>query len=154
MSRVGLVGAEPALSDHPTYEISAYTVFPTGYRRAVDAPKRDAWRVTVTDAGDGWAIRWRARCMNYRGAWEFEPPLEARNADFLKRCRFNEHAALLRARRAVDDLIVDGQTFTEYVDTFWAVHREEARAVLRRRRRGLFGRERPLREESFSAPTA
>jgi len=140
MSRTQAVGDVEQLS-HPTYRIAAYTVYPTGYDRAADAPKREQWRVTVADAGDGWAIRWRARCMNYRGGWEFEPPSDARTADFLRRCRFNEHAALLRARRNVDDLIVDGFTFSEYAARFWEGHRENARAVLRKRRRRLWSRQ-------------
>jgi len=154
MSRAGLAEAAPEPGSYPSYEISAYTVYPTGYQQAVDAPMREAWCVTVTDAGDGWAIRWRARCMNYRGGWEFEPPPEARTGDFLRRCRFNEHAALLRARRAVDDLIVDGLTFAEYVDRFWEGHREKARAVLRKRRRRLFGPRPPQAVEELDTVAA
>lgn len=125
----------PAPSGYPSYQVASYTVYPTDYQAAGDVPNRDQWCVTVADAGDGWAIRWRSRCMNYRGSWEFEPPVEVRTADFLKRCRFSEHAALLRARREIDDLIVDGLTFAEYVARFRAEQRDQARAVLRKRRR-------------------
>lgn len=129
----------PETDTYPSYQVASYTVYPTGFHHAADAPKRDQWCVTVADAGDGWAIRWRSRCMNYRGQWEYEPPPGARTGEFLKRCRFSEQAALLRAQREIDDVIVDGLTFTEYVERFVAEHRRRARAVLRKQRRRLHG---------------
>ena len=68
--------------------------------------------------------------MNYKGLWEFEPPPEVRTPEFLKRCRFNENAALFRARNNVDDLIADGMTFAEYVEQFRAGHRNRARVLV------------------------
>lgn len=120
-------GAEES---HATYEISAYVVYPAGFHDVPGAPERHKWQITVADAGDGWAIRWRARCMSYKGLWEFEPPPEARIPEFLKRCRFNEHAALFRARQAVDELIVDGMTFSEYVADYRRHHRNTARVLV------------------------
>ena len=98
----------------PTSQVAAYTVYPTGYElvRAQDKPR---WCLTVADAGDGWAIRRGARCLNYANQWEHEPPRELRDAGFLQRCRYNQHAALLRARRLIDQLDVDGILFSELV---------------------------------------
>jgi len=119
----------------PSYQVSAYTVFPAGYRSVPEVPDREAWCLAVTDAGDGWAVRWRARCLDYRGLWQFEPPAEVRTAEFLRRCRFSEQAALQRARREVDDLVVDGRTFAEHVATFRAEQRTLAREVLQAHKR-------------------
>lgn len=112
--------------DGPTYRSTRYTVFPSGWDRISDDQRRD-WRVTVEDAGDGWAVRWRSRCLNYRYEWEFEPRAGSRTDDFLKRCRFSERAAINRAKRAVDELVIDGMTFEEFV----AHVREEAAARAR-----------------------
>jgi hypothetical protein len=77
--------------------------------------------------------------MNYRGDWEHESPAAVRTGEFLGRCRFSEPAALLRARREIDDVIVDGLTFEECVDRFLAHHRRRARAVLQKQRLRLPG---------------
>lgn len=112
--------------DGPSYAVTRYTAYPTGYTDVAD-PRR-YWCLTVEDAGDGWAVRWRSRCLNYRGEWEFEPPVRSRTSDFLCRCRFAERAALLRAQQSVDDLVVDAMTYTEFV-----VHiREQAATEARR----------------------
>jgi hypothetical protein len=107
----------------PTYLVSAYTVRPTNYAKTTH-PDRERWCLTVTDAGDGWVIRRRNMCLNFRNEWEFEPPRHVRDAGFLNRCRFNEQAALLRARRVVDRLRVRGQTFAEFQEEL----RQEAAA--------------------------
>lgn len=135
----GAAALAPETGTYPSYQVASYTVYPTAYHSASDAPRRDQWCVTVADAGDGWAIRWRSRCMNYRGEWEYEPPAAVRTGEFLKRCRFSEQAALLRARREIDDVIVDGLTFAEYIDRHRAQHRRRARAVLRTQRLRLPG---------------
>lgn len=127
---------QPTESDRPTYRISGYTVYPSGYDR-VAAPERENWRITVVDADDGWSIRWRSRCLNYRGAWEFEPPRRSRTPDFVARCRYSEHAALHRARAAVDRLTVDGMTFDEFVDRVRAESARKARAELAKGRLSL-----------------
>lgn len=119
----------------PRYQISAYTVFPAGYQAVPDVPDREAWCLTVADAGDGWAVRWRSRCIDYRGSWLFEPPTESRTAEFLHRTRFSEQAALRRARREIDELVVDGLTFAEHVAAFRAGQRALAREVLHARKR-------------------
>jgi len=67
------------------------------------------------------------------GAWLFEPPAEARTAEFLRSCRFSEQAALLRARREVDDVVVEGLTFAEHVAVFRSGQRALAREVLEAR---------------------
>jgi hypothetical protein len=102
-----------------TYRIAAYTVYPTGFTE-VTHPDRRNWCLTVANAGDGWSIQWRTRCLNYLGEWEFEPPAGARSADFLRRCRYNEHAALHRARIAVDRHLVRGMTFEDFVNQIHA----------------------------------
>jgi hypothetical protein len=111
------------------YRVRSYTVYPTGFDRVADI-RKDSYCLTVVDAGDGWAIRWRSRCMDYRGRLDFEPPRDARTPVFLKQFRFNEHAALHRARLAIDDLVVDGMTFDEFVEHVQAEARTRALAVL------------------------
>lgn len=141
MNVVGPDGDFAQQGDTPRCQVSAYTVFPTGYQAVPDVPDRDAWCLTVADAGDGWAVRWRSRCLDYRGSWQFEPPTDSRTAEFLRQCRFSEQAALQRARREIDDVVVDGLTFAEHVAAFRAGQRALAREVLharnRRHRRGL-----------------
>lgn len=123
----------PDRGEVASYQVSAYTVFPAGYRGALEVPEREAWCLTVADAGDGWAVRWRSRCLNYRGSWLFEPPAEARTEEFLRSCRFSEQAALLRARREIDDVVVEGVTFAEHVAAFRSGQRALAREVLEAR---------------------
>lgn len=122
--------------DRASFRVSAYTVYPTGYNR-VAAPAREHWRITVVNADDGWSIRWRSRCLNYRNLWEFEPPRRSRTPDFVARCRFTEHAALRRARIAVDQLTIDGMTFDDFVDRTLADAAARARAELKKGRRSL-----------------
>lgn len=93
--------------------ITSYTVRPTGFSDVVHRAKHK-WCVTVDDAGDGWAIRRGRMCLNFRNEWEFEPPRGSRDAAFLRRCRFNEHAALMRCRRVIDHLDHEGLTFAEF----------------------------------------
>lgn len=100
-------------SSSPTYSISAYVVRPSNYDKVVHRD-RDRWCLTVADAGDGWAIRKRNMCLNFGNGWELEPPPALRDAAFLQRCRFNEHAALLRARRLIDTLTVRDETFDDF----------------------------------------
>lgn len=119
-----------------SYRVSGYTVYPSGYDR-VAAPQRENWRIMVVDADDGWSIRWRSRCLNYRGLWDYEPPRQSRTPEFLARCRFTEHAALQRARLAVDRLTVDGMTFDEFVEHVRAEATKKARAELTKKRRTL-----------------
>lgn len=134
-------GSDPSDLDsaedaRPTYRVSAYTIYPSGYDRvAVDA--RESWRITVIDTGDGWSVRWRSRCLNFRGTWEFEPPRASRTPAFLTRCRFSEHAAVQRARSAVDDLVVDGMTYDEFVEQVREEAMAKAQAELRKERRSL-----------------
>lgn len=106
----------------PTYRVSSYTVYPSGFDR-ISHPHRGRWCVTVADAGDGWAIRRGNMNLNIQREWEFEPPADVRDDAFLRRCRFNEHAALLRARRVIDKLTVHGITYEEFVQQ---VHEETA----------------------------
>lgn len=115
--------------DSTTYRPTRYTIHPAGWTRVADDRRRD-WRITVEDAGDGWAVRWRSRCLNYRYEWEFEPRSRSRTDDFLKRCRFSERAALNRARRAVDELVVDGMTFAEFIIHVQDEAAAKARAAL------------------------
>ena len=98
----------------PTYRVSSYTVFPSGYDQ-VDDPDRSRWCLTVADAGDGWVIRRQHDCLTISHTWKREQPLELRDAEFRRTCLYNEHAALLRARRVVDRLEVGGVTFEEFV---------------------------------------
>jgi hypothetical protein len=119
-----------------SYRVSGYTIYPSGYDR-VAAPARENWRIMVVDADDGWSIRWKSRCLNYRGVWEFEPPRQSRTPDFLARCRFTEHAALHRARTAVDRLTVDGMTYDEFVDWVRADAMRKARVELKKKKRSL-----------------
>lgn len=97
----------------PTYHVSSYTVYPTGYDQ-VDRPGKERWTVSVEDAGNGWAIRRDGRCLSIALQWERERPPELCDSHFLRRCRYNEHAAVLRARRVVDRLEVLGLTFDEF----------------------------------------
>lgn len=120
----------------PTYRVSAYTVYPSGYDR-VAVEEREDWRITVVDTGDGWSIRWRTRCLNIRHTWEYEPPRRSQTADFLRRCRFSEHAALQRARAVADSLQVDGMTYDEFVDHVREVSAAKAHAELQKERRSL-----------------
>lgn len=99
--------------DGPTYAIAGYIVRPTRYRDLVH-PDKHNWCVRVEDAGDGWAIRRGNMCLNFRNEWEHEPPPAARDEAFLRRSRFNEHAALLRARRVIDDLEFQNMTFAQF----------------------------------------
>jgi hypothetical protein len=98
----------------PTYRISTYTVFPSGYD-AVDDPDRSRWCLTVADADGGWVIRRDEDCLSIFNQWVPEAPPGARDAEFHRTCLYNEHAALLRARRVVDNLEVGGLTFEEFV---------------------------------------
>lgn len=115
--------------DGPTYRSTRFTVYPAGWDRIADDQRRDC-RVTVEDAGDGWAVRWRNRCLNYRYDWEFEPRAGSRTDDFLNRCRFSQRAALNRAKRAVDELVIDGMTFEEFVTHVQSKAAAKARAAL------------------------
>jgi hypothetical protein len=108
----------PPAPPTPTYRVSTYTVFPSGYDK-VDDPSRSRWCLTVADAGDGWVIRRGDECLNFFNQWERELPPELRDAEFRRLCLYNEHAALLRARRVIDSLDVGGFTFEEFV---WQVH--------------------------------
>lgn len=120
----------------PTYRVSAYTVYPSGYDRVAVA-ERENWRITVIDTGDGWSIRWRTRCLNIRHTWEFEPPRRSQAPDFLRRCRFSEHAALQRARAVIDNLLVDGMNYDDFVEHVRKESAAKAAAELRKERRSL-----------------
>jgi hypothetical protein len=111
----------------PTYAVASYVVRPTGYDDLVH-PDKHHWCVRVEDAGDGWAIRRDQACLNFRNEWEHEPPPESRDQAFLRRCRYNEHAALLRTRRVIDRLEFNGLTFAEFVTQVRAALAEELRA--------------------------
>jgi hypothetical protein len=124
---VSLQGAED--SDTAAYRTTRYTVYPSGFSQVSD-PERRHWLVRVEDAGDGWAIRWRSRCLNYRNVWEFEPSPKSRTDEFLQRCRFSERAALLRAKKAVDELQVDGMTYQEFIHQVRAGAASKARIAL------------------------
>jgi hypothetical protein len=113
----------------PTYRVAAYTVYPSGYDR-VAHPDRVNWCLTVANAGDGWGIRWRLKCLNFHGRWEYEPPPQARPADFTHRCRFSERAALYRARQVVDTMEVQGLSYDEFVAQVRATAHEQARDFL------------------------
>jgi hypothetical protein len=118
----------------PWYRPTCYTVYPSGFDR-VAVPERGRWLIHVVDAGEGWAVRWRGKCLNYRRYWEFEPPPKGRSADFLNRCRFSERGALHRARQVVDDLVVDGRTYDEFVTHVREREAAKARAALEAERR-------------------
>jgi len=107
--------AEQAAPDvpTPTYRVSSYTVYPSGYD-GVDSAGKERWTLSVEDAGNGWAIRRDGKCLSIALQWEHERPPELCDGQFLRRCRYNEHAALLRARRVVDRLEVLGLTFDEF----------------------------------------
>ena len=113
-----------AEEEGPTYVISAYVVHPTGYHDVVH-PEKHNWCVRVEDAGDGWAIRRGKMCLNFRNEWEYDPPAGSRDEAFLRRCRFNAHAALLRARRVIDQLEFQQLTFAEFVSQVHAALLEE-----------------------------
>ena len=119
-----------------TYRITGYTVYPRGYDR-VSVPERERWLVTVSDTGDGWAVRRRTLCLNYRRVWEFEPPARGRSQDFLHRCRFSEQGALNRARQVIDEMVVDGHTYDEFVEQVQHDAAVKARAVLEDERRAM-----------------
>lgn len=110
--------------DGPTYAVAAYVVRPTGYRDLVHRDKHN-WCVKVEDAGDGWAIRRGKMCLNFRNEWEYEPPAESRDEAFLRRCRYNEHAALLRSRRVIDELEFHSMTFAQFTAHVHATLLEE-----------------------------
>lgn len=97
----------------PIYRVASYTVYPSGFDE-VEGTDRERWCLTVVDAGNGWAIRRGNRCLNVALQWEQERAPALCDSQFLRRCRYNEHAALLRARRIVDRLEVGGMTFDEY----------------------------------------
>lgn len=122
----------------PTYAIASYVVRPTNFEN-VHHPDKGNWCLVVADAGDGWAIRRQHLCLNYRNDWEFDPPPEARDDAFLARCRYNEFAALLRAKRVVDELAFEGLTFSAFEAQVKAEVDEQARAYLdlKRERTGL-----------------
>lgn len=40
------------------------------------------------DGPDRWAVRWKDRCLNRDGMWEWEPIPSSRDGAFLLRCRF------------------------------------------------------------------
>jgi len=113
----------------PWYRATCYTVYPSGFDR-VAVRERSRWLIHVVDAGEGWAVRWRGRCLNYRRDWEFEPPPKGRSAEFLNRCRFSERGALHRARQVVDDLMVDDRTYDEFVTHVREQEATKARAAL------------------------
>jgi hypothetical protein len=117
--------ADAAEEDGPSYRTSRYTVYPTGYSR-VSVSQRRSWRVFVEDDGDGWAVRWRNQCLTYNLTWEFEPSPKARTPEFLHRTRFSERSALMRAKHAVDRLLVNGTTYDTFVQN---VHDEAAAAA-------------------------
>lgn len=97
----------------PTYQVASYTVYPSGFHELEGAAK-EQWCLSVVDAGNGWAIRRGDMCLNIALQWEQERAVELCDGQFLRRCRYNEHAALLRARRVVDRLELGGMTFDEY----------------------------------------
>jgi len=80
----------------------------------VQRERKDRWTLDVVDAGNGWAIRRGEECLNVALQWEKERSLALCDAQFVRRCRYNEHAALLRARRVIDRLEVWGLTFDEF----------------------------------------
>ncbi len=103
----------------PTYRVAAYTVRPSGFHD-LDSAAKERWCLSVVDAGNGWAIRRGDRCLNIALQWEDEREAALCDAQFVLRCRYNEHAALLRARRVVDRLEVAGLTFDEFAMKVWA----------------------------------
>lgn len=112
--RRGKAGAQAAADvPTPTYHVSSYIVYPTGYDH-VDRPGKERWTLAVENAGNGWAIRRDGKCLTIALQWERERPQELCDSQFVQRCRYNEHAALLRARRVVDRLEVLGLTFDEF----------------------------------------
>lgn len=123
----------PEKAPTATYRATTYTVFPSGYDE-VDDPHRSRWCLTVADAGDGWVIRRRDLCLDIFNKWQLEPPLELRDAEFRRMCSYNEHAALLRARRVVDRLEVGGVTFEEFA---WRVKVTASEAAAVRRERAV-----------------
>jgi hypothetical protein len=118
----------------PTYRISSYVIYPPGFDR-VATPDRHRWCLRVADAGDGWAFTWRNQCLNIRDEWELNLPQDLRTSEFRFRCRYNEHAALQRARRYISRFVVDGKTFDQFVDSVHAQAAEEAREVLQLERK-------------------
>ena len=115
--------------DAPTYRATRYIVYPTGFSRVAE-PSRRNWCLVVEGAGDGWAVRWRSKCLSYRNVWEYEPAPKGRSTDFLARCRFSERAAILRAKQAVDKLVINGMTFDEFVAHIREEAATEAREAL------------------------
>jgi len=70
-------------------------------------PERDAHTpITVSrmwqrDGSALFAVRWRGRCLNDDGEWEWEPIPSSRDAAFMARCRFTSLGeTMLRAERA------------------------------------------------------
>lgn len=136
-------------TEGPTYLIAAYTVRPSGFDD-VSHPDKEKWCVTVANAGDGWAIRRGKMCLNYRNEWEYEPPRGSRDDAFLRRCRFNEHAALLRSRRIIDDLDLQGQTFREFTEQVRTDVLEDALSELEARHEHLVNTKLPRTQQRQS----
>jgi hypothetical protein len=103
----------------PTYRVASYTVCPSGFHE-LDSAAKEQWCLSVVEAGNGWAIRRGEMCLNIALQWEEERAPVFCDAQFIRRCRYNEHAALLRARRVVDRLEVAGLTFDEFAAKVWA----------------------------------
>jgi hypothetical protein len=103
----------------PTYRVASYTVYPSGFHE-LEGSAKERWCLSVVDAGNGWAIRRGEMCLNIALQWEVDRAAVFCDAQFIRRCRYNEHAALLRARRVVDRLEVAGLTFDEYATQEWA----------------------------------
>lgn len=128
--------ASQAAQASPTYRVSGYTVYPSGFDR-ISVPERDRWLLSVSDTGDGWAVRRRTMCLTYRRTWEFEPLPRARSHDFLQRCRFSEQSALNRAREVIDSMVVEGLTYDDFVEKVHHDSVEKARAVLEQESRAV-----------------
>jgi len=95
-------------------EVSAYTVYPTGYDDATFADKY-MWTITVEATGNGlWAVRKSIKqCLNHGDEWQYEPIPSSRDDEFLLNCRFDEDEALDRAVRIVDRIRINGSTIAE-----------------------------------------
>ena len=113
--RANKPSAVPRDAPTATDRVASYTVYPTGYDQVIH-PEKERWLLTIADAGNGWAIRRGNQCLNIALQWEDERAPELGDSQFLRRCRYNEHAALLRARRVVDRLEVNGLTFPEFAN--------------------------------------
>lgn len=96
-------------------KVTGYTVYPTGYDDTEIPSDKFHFVITVEDRGKGWAVCWMGDVLNSEGTFEYEPRPSSRDDDFYDRCRFDEEKAKRLALVAVDQLQINGRTFSQAV---------------------------------------